>query len=88
MADRTIADRLDDLCERQPGQTLVVDGVRSLSAAKVRKLARRLGRVLAERGLRPGTLWAFSCRMARGRSHRGGVRLRGLHLQPHRADLS
>jgi non-ribosomal peptide synthetase component E (peptide arylation enzyme) len=41
--DRTIADRLDDLCERQPGQTLVVDGVRSLSAAKVRKLARRLG---------------------------------------------
>jgi acyl-CoA synthetase (AMP-forming)/AMP-acid ligase II len=57
--DRTIADRLDDLCERQPGQTLVVDGVRSLSAAKVRKLARRLGCVLAERGLRPGHVVSF-----------------------------
>jgi non-ribosomal peptide synthetase component E (peptide arylation enzyme) len=32
--DRTIADRLDDVCERQPGQTPVIDRVRSLSGTR------------------------------------------------------
>jgi acyl-CoA synthetase (AMP-forming)/AMP-acid ligase II len=52
--DRTIADRLDELCERAPAQTVLIDGGRSFDAATIRDQATRLARALWQRGLRAG----------------------------------
>jgi acyl-CoA synthetase (AMP-forming)/AMP-acid ligase II len=57
--DCTIGDWLDQLAARRPDQTLVIDGVRSVSAAEVRNLAQQLARILAERGLRQGHVVSF-----------------------------
>ena len=57
--DRTIAQRLDVLCETDPARILVVDGRRSLSAGEIRREALRLRAGLADLGLVPGSVVSF-----------------------------
>jgi len=57
--DHTIADFLDTLGDDRPAQTLVIDGMRVMTAASVRDEAQRLARALAGRGLRAGDVVSF-----------------------------
>jgi acyl-CoA synthetase (AMP-forming)/AMP-acid ligase II len=57
--DQTIADRLDAVAARDPGKPLLVDGVRTLSAAELRSEAIRLSRLIADRGVRAGEVVSF-----------------------------
>jgi acyl-CoA synthetase (AMP-forming)/AMP-acid ligase II/AcrR family transcriptional regulator len=57
--DRTIADRLDEICRSDPDRRLVVDGVRAFSASAIRNTALRLCRLIAERGVKRGEVVSF-----------------------------
>lgn len=57
--NHTIADVLDTLCNDRPAQTLVIDGMRVMTATSVRDDAQRLARALAGRGLRAGDVVSF-----------------------------
>jgi len=58
-AGRTIADWLDAAAATAPGKPLIVDGVRTLTAAEARDRSLHLARLFADRGLKPGDVVSF-----------------------------
>ncbi len=57
--DRTIADHLDRVAEREPGRVLIRDGDRALGAAETREQAMRLARLIAGLGVGRGEVVSF-----------------------------
>ena len=57
--DRTIADRLDELCRARPNQKLVIESDHFYTASEVRHDALKLATALAAKGLKRGDVVSF-----------------------------